>query len=278
VQFAVEFAHGGTRANPGATTREEVTMSDCLPDEPSRAPPARPTTRRRPELSKKIQAPPKDTKEEPPASIEVASVSAKIDFDDAVREGKQIVAQIEKSETLKMRLGELAHQLDTKYGRQSLKRFAQQIGVAVCTLERCRSVFRAWAEISAPAPISFAVAQELQKHPHRAEIIEANPHITKREARKRMQEWSGKKQEPEDQGWQTKETRRWFADLCQRANQAVADAEVAGDTTPMRRKILLETIEPKLLPVLREAGEGWIKLHDYLDGLLKEPRDEAWGE
>src|SRR4051794_10928722 len=121
--------------------------------------------------------------------IDVANVSpqrrrteAAIDYETAIAEGKEIVSKIESSRDRLMRLGELADEVGRGYGEGRLKRFASEIGIAACTLARCRSVFRAWPK-QAPAPKSYAVAQELQSHPNRLEIIGRNPDMTKREAR-----------------------------------------------------------------------------------------------
>lgn len=58
--------------------------------------------------------------------------------------------------------------------------------MAACTLERKRSVWRAWKEISEPAPksIPFAIAMALQDHPNRAELVNKNLNITRAEARR----------------------------------------------------------------------------------------------
>ena len=64
-------------------------------------------------------------------------------FDEAVREGKEILAQIDQAERGQFRLGALAHQVKTKYNDRSLARFAKEIGIAKCTLERYRTVYRA---------------------------------------------------------------------------------------------------------------------------------------
>jgi hypothetical protein len=82
------------------------------------------------------------------------------DYDEAVAEAKQIIAEKDSSREW-LRLGELADKLEPRYGEQTLKRFAKDIGIAACTLERHRSVFRAWPK-EAPAPKSYAVAQELR--------------------------------------------------------------------------------------------------------------------
>ena len=84
-------------------------------------------------------------KSSPPAKQ--AAPKAKADglqFDDAVREAKQILARIEAEHRQdQMRLGELADKVHTTYGGRSLPKFAKAIGIASCTLHRYRSVYRA---------------------------------------------------------------------------------------------------------------------------------------
>jgi Subunit ChlI of Mg-chelatase len=83
-------------------------------------------------------------------------------------EGKKIVAQLNASRDRLMRLGELAAGVEKQYNEEKLKQFAKDIGIPFCTLARCRSVYRAWQGKEAPAPKSYAVAQELQAHPEEA--------------------------------------------------------------------------------------------------------------
>src|SRR5205823_3838698 len=101
--------------------------------------------------------------EHQPSEVTQPAADIQIDYDAAVTEGKKITQDTERGW---MRLGELADRIEPRYDNQTLKRFAADIGIAACTLERRRSVYRAWAEApkSAPAPISYTVAQELQTH------------------------------------------------------------------------------------------------------------------
>ena len=59
----------------------------------------------------------------------------KIDFDAAVHEAKQLLKQISSNQ---IRLGELADKLEPKYGARKLGRFAAELGIAACTVERYR--------------------------------------------------------------------------------------------------------------------------------------------
>src|ERR1700722_18330454 len=63
-----------------------------------------------------------------------------IDYDDAVAEGKRIVDRMDGDW---MRLAELADQVGTTYGEQTLDKFAEEIGAVACTLKRRLSTFRA---------------------------------------------------------------------------------------------------------------------------------------
>jgi hypothetical protein len=112
--------------------------------------------------------------------------NAPLTDEDRVREGKQIVAQIDVSW---WRLAELADDLTTLTPEE----YALEIGVSLNTLERRRAVRREW--LSAPGRIleiiktKYAVARELVPHPDKFDIIARNPDITKREAQVEMLNW-----------------------------------------------------------------------------------------
>jgi len=120
-----------------------------------------------------------------------------INYDAAVREGKQIVAEMERRW---WRLCELADGIVTRYGEHTVERFAQDIGVIPCTFVRRMSVYQAWK--SAPGPKCylpcFAVARELQSRPDRFEIIKAFPDLTKREASELARQWREHEQAGDD--------------------------------------------------------------------------------
>jgi hypothetical protein len=159
-----------------------------------------------------------------------------IDYDAAVREAKSILKQFS---TGQMRLGELADKVQPKYGEQTLKRFAGEIGIAPCTLARYRSVYRAWAdEIPAPGldSLSYSVARELVPHPDRAKLIHDKPNITKRQAREIMREYrepsSGANASSppavEEVEVDEKQTRDWQEGLMLRARKAIGGAKLHG--------------------------------------------------
>jgi hypothetical protein len=200
---------------------------------------------------------------------------AVIEYETAIAEGKEIIAKIDSSRDRLMRLGELADEVGRGYGEGRLKRFAKEIGIAACTLARCRSVFRAWPK-EAPAPKSYAVAQELQAHPNRLEIIRRNPDLTKRDARQIRRRHDRETRPASDH--LREEAKRWFRNVVRRAGEAVRDAGVAdGEISPSLRQATREAVEPTLLPTLREAAEALIRLAVYLEQLTQEeePREQV---
>jgi hypothetical protein len=182
-----------------------------------------------------------------------------------VIEAKQIVSTME---TKRMRLGELAAQVETKYGEKTLKQFAKDIGVAHCTLVRSRSVWRAWADIKATPPKFYSVAEALQAHPDRARIREEEPDITSSRARKLMRAYK-EQQQPQkvnNGGWTVEGTKRWFNDLVTRASAAIEDGPALDK---VKDDILKQAIEPTMLDTVEQGAEAWIKLVKQLRPLFK---------
>jgi hypothetical protein len=73
-------------------------------------------------------------------------MSNTINYDAAVREGKQIVAEIERDW---WRLCKLADGIETRYDEQTLEHFAKDVGVVPCTFFRRMSVYEAWKSAGA---------------------------------------------------------------------------------------------------------------------------------
>jgi len=200
-------------------------------------------------------------------------------FDEAVREGKEILAQIDQAERGQFRLGALAHQVKTKYNDRSLARFAKEIGIAKCTLERYRTVYRAWEGKLAPGPIStsYAVLRELATHPEREQIISKCPNLTKREAHKLMRKREGaakEKQEQQQEDEWSRDNRRWFKDLLALANEASRMAGVVDECTPEQLENLLQVVDPDSLMYVRGCGRRLFKLANRLAELLGEEVEE----
>jgi hypothetical protein len=103
-----------------------------------------------------------------------------ISWDDAVKEGMQLVQRIEQSQ---MRLGQIADELEPKYGDSTLTRYAQEMKINANTLQNYRSVYRTWHEDPRAKEFpKFSVAKALVRHPDRAKIVAADPNITERQA------------------------------------------------------------------------------------------------
>jgi hypothetical protein len=202
-----------------------------------------------------------------------------IPYDKAVREGQEIVLEIEAAERGQLRLGELAHKLEKKYADRTLAKFAAEIGVAKCTLDRYQTVYRAWEGKLALGPIStsYAVLRELQTHPDREQIIRKNPSITKREAHERMRELKGtakEKQQDQEDEW-LRDNRRWFKDLVAVANEAsrVAGGVDLDDDEQLTK--LLQSVDPALLMYVRGGGRMLFRVANRLAELLGVDLEEA---
>ena len=210
-----------------------------------------------------------------------------IAFDEAVAEGKEIVLAINAAEDRQLRLGELADKLEPKYGKGTIKKWAKKIGIANCTADRYRTVWRAWKEILAPGPNSipapsYAVCRELAKHPDAAEIIRKNPEITKSEARERMQKYKeeheGKKNNKSSKGQADgfdKDNKRWCKALVVQANAAIKFAATRKKCTSEQGRRLAEALEPHLVKTVEKAGEDWVALGAWFRELIAEGRDNT---
>src|SRR4051794_17088698 len=91
-----------------------------------------------------------------------------IPFNDAIREGKDIIKQADKGW---YRLGELAAKVQKAYGEGTLARLAKAIGMAACTLGRYRDVFRKWENYAPGRELPYPVLRELAAHPDRVQIV-----------------------------------------------------------------------------------------------------------
>lgn len=205
----------------------------------------------------------------PKESLAGSAPNDRISYDEAVTEGKAIIANMDREQRRhQMRLGELADRVETKYRDHTVAKFAKEIGVAACTLKRYRSVYRAWdgKGIEAPGPVSYAVLRELQDHPNRETIVKENPKIKKREAQKLRREYEGKQQRDckRKKGkfgdWKKEEKKRWLRRVHILANDIVRTTAGVVVTDDMR-----EIVEPELLSVLRESIAAQQSLADQLE-------------
>src|SRR5262249_1489823 len=157
---------------------------------------------------------------------------AKAEWDKLVAKGKKLVAALDSNER---NLGELADSVKTKYREKSLARFAEAIGVKVGTLNRCRSVYRAYKGLDSGSGASFAAEKALAGHPDRVEILKSKP--TSRQATAIMRTWrqvqENERNQEQEQDWQDRirhlepqlrwkviEARGWLAELVNFALEA----------------------------------------------------------
>jgi hypothetical protein len=145
-----------------------------------------------------------------------------IPFDQALAEGKEIVAKIhgrnEATERDHFRLGELAAKVETKYDDRTQAKLAKEWGISPSCLKRYVSVYRAWKGIQLGAPgapigVPYSMLRELATLDDREQIIRDKPNITKREAeqlrRKRNGTGGSAQQQEEPQGSFLTEKRRY---------------------------------------------------------------------
>jgi hypothetical protein len=209
-------------------------------------------------------------------ATDVAPPIEVIPYERAVREGQEIVLEIEATAARgQLRLGELAHKVETKYKDRTLAKFAGEIGISACTLARYRDVYRAWANFCAPGRKSipsYAVLRELATHPDREEMIRKHPNLTKREAhnlmRKRAYATKEEQEQEQEEDW-VKHNRVWFKELCKIAQEASRTAAAVGvdKCTPEQQENLRQAVDPNLLMYLRASGRMLIHTADSLAAL-----------
>ena len=213
-------------------------------------------------------------------SAETSAPSDSINFDEAVAEGKDIIAKIEEAERGQLRLGELADQLETQYGDRTLAKYAEALDIAPCTLKRYRDVYRAWKEkISALGRVSYAVLRELVPNANDPECQKAildNPNMTKRTALdlKRKLDNAGKEKSQDtkaeaEAAEALRETKKWWSDVVTGSNKIHGLANVTDYcTTDEQWSRLLENVEQKQLMYIRGSGNTQVRLADLLEYLL----------
>ena len=221
----------------------------------------------------KAQATDKSNKKN--GSADTTTPTDTIPYDQAVAEGKKILADAERGQ---WRLGELAHNVEKGYGERKLAKFAEAIGVAPCTLLRYRDVYRAWKDICAPgrksiSDIPYSVLRELAGHKEREKIIHKDPNITKREAREEVRKLNGtakKKQQQEQENAWLRDNRRWFNDLVAVANEASRVAGMVDLDDAEQLDKLLQAVDPGSLMYVRGGGRMLVNLADRLEALIEE--------
>jgi hypothetical protein len=208
------------------------------------------------------------------------------DWNKLVAQGKKLVAALHSKER---ELGKLADGVETKYGKESLARFAEELEVKVATLNRCRSAYRAFKGTDSGSGASFAVLKALQAHPDRAEIIKDNPKLTKRQATAIMRTWRQVQEQDQAQEqeqdewlerlrnldpqlrWKVIEARHWLDAAKKHALETIKyghPAEQHLDSEVLRHAV----DEPdKLVTTLRLGGQALNTLADEVECALTTP-------
>jgi hypothetical protein len=195
------------------------------------------------------------------------------EYKDAVRETKQIFKQEHEG---RWRILELADGLETKYGEATLEHFAEDTGQCPRTLARHLSVYRAWQGEDAIAyqtrtgkeaapPESFAVAQELQAHPDRFQLVKDWPDMPTRQARKLSGKRKRKGKRKDRHDWLGNNAQGSYKRLCELSTEIISILQfVDGEIKPDLEEVLREIVGASrgLLPTNRKAGELLIKFAD----------------
>jgi hypothetical protein len=237
-----------------------------------------------------------------PTADSSASVK-RIAWNDAVPEGKKLVANIGAAERdierYQWRLGELAHKVvHPTYGDRTLANFAKEIGIHKTTLNHYRTVYRKWEGKLPPGAKlpSFTVLKELQAVEARAELIEAEPDMSKRRAealrvlkdhpkleeiRRNYPDLTCTRQarkimDSYDAGGagngkgSSKYDKRWFKKLIDRCEEDMDEAALVDQRLTVKQlSSLLGASEPALLGTMKECGEGWLALYHLLSRLCE---------
>src|SRR5215467_3480485 len=226
----------------------------------------------------------------------------RIPFFDAVREAKEIGARFKAAERDKLRLGELAHKVvHPTYGNRTFAKFAKASGHEESTLGHYRTVYRKWEGKLPPGAkfSSFSVLKELASVDERAALIAAEPDMSKRraevhrvlkdhpkreeirrkypdltctrQARDIMHSYDSGGAKGAGNGKGGTDFKRWFKKLIDRCEEDIDEAAVVDQRVDVAQlRNLLGGIEPDLLETVKEAGEAWLTLYNFLMKLCEE--------
>ena len=159
-----------------------------------------------------------------------------------------------------------------------MREFADDVGVAKCTLDRYANVYRSWKDKLAPGPKlpSYSVLRELTPYasdPEVAKIIRDDPNITKREALDLKRKLKGvekeKTKEKQKDDW-LKENRRGFRELYNHAEAASRVADVWLDCTPEKQLELLQAVKSLMRDSLRGFARTLIEFADHYAQLAEQ--------
>ncbi len=90
------------------------------------------------------------------------------EYDELVIRGRSLHQMISNHQ---MEIGELADQVETKYGDETLLQYAADIGIDYATLKNYRTTYGAWKK-EPRRPKSYSVARILNRYPHKQELLQ----------------------------------------------------------------------------------------------------------
>jgi hypothetical protein len=233
----------------------------------------------------------------PPTNATGAPVEkpAQVPYNDAVREAKRALGEMSKAQ---WKIGELADNIEPIYSESTLAQFAKAIGIAACTVERYRDVYRAWRDVyhawkENPDPgrelLSYSAARTLATHPNRADFLSDNPRLTKRDAEKIMKKYHERRDAGDDakqrddqqeeqtpptgkDKWRMSEVRRWVKAVNKLALEAIGHAErTDGDLPPEAKRALRAAADLSDVGVIRAGAEALTRIANELEGVIAEP-------
>jgi hypothetical protein len=201
-----------------------------------------------------------------------------IPYDTAVAVCKPLGDQIKRNWLV---ICDTAVRLEWKYGRETLRQFAADIGVDYETLKRNRKTYDKWLPHfrgGAPPkslPASWAVLQAFAPDPaFGIDTLKHNPNITQDDARDAMAIRKGGRRKPKPaarkEGWEQNQD-----DVLSEIMRAVqtlnrhANFMEDYDDLPERERRLAEKVAalPELLKEVKAASEALPELYEYLRAL-----------
>jgi hypothetical protein len=90
------------------------------------------------------------------------------EYDDLLIRGRSLQRMVSSHQ---IEIGELADQVDTQYGQETLLQYAADIGIDYATLKNYRTTYRSWKN-EPRRPKSYSVARILNRYPHKQELLQ----------------------------------------------------------------------------------------------------------
>jgi hypothetical protein len=204
----------------------------------------------------------------PTTNTDIATVSPEIiEYEDAVIQGKAIVARLDAEWWA---LCEVLARTKPKYGKQTVKRFFEDIGFPGG--ERRFNVYGAWRDILpelrplGPESVPYTVLRVLQSHPDRAELLKSEPTMKKERAVKIMKAYGDKTKATNWRRNRIEKPIKEIADVASRAKHL----ELQLIQEPGDYQLLLDIVRPRrnlLAAHFRAGGEALLRSAALVENL-----------